>query len=552
MQNIVNYIENFVYYKKYIINKRFLPIVLSVIFLYIAFFCTKLLQDWLTTNGYYILLVTAIICVVISFSWALLVFPWERRFLRKKLKIVDDYEIRDAVSVIYENTSLLTYKSNIEWLFTKLKLCSISGQINEHWVTIKKIEKLFLLPTEKKKLLIEKSNFFRIYQNVKDLKQTLAKLKSEDSHLGQNYYILYVINKSYAKELTGDIDGAKKELLDFLDSKVFKEEISIYNNIARLEEICSNYHNAIHYYEKAANKLLHYQKYNLFHVVFHNLVIINSKIKNYEKSKEWLDIYFNIVPKDNLDVFLEFYNTKVVLARQLNDQKMLLEAYNEIDNNIEPYLERDSWYNYFRTKLRMSFNDGVDFDKNITGAQSFFDELANLDFPKNYFSIKEIFSILNIIISNKGNLSGLEHLDNKTLAFMNKIIPDIKNYRKSIPNLAFSEQWFWLSEIINLQKLSFTNKVSYKKFNNFFNSLTELLRYAIDYENIFYEAKSYMIVCDEYIAYSKLLDKRFANDFRDFAEESIDNAYLLHTKNGQSCKRNSRKLQTGIPENCKK
>ena len=150
---------------------------------------------------------------------------------------------------------------------------------------------------------------------------------------------------------------------------------------------------------------------------------------------------------------------------------------------------------------------------------------------KNYFSIKEIFSILNIIISNKGNLSGLEHLDNKTLAFMNKIIPDIKNYRKSIPNLAFSEQWFWLSEIINLQKLSFTNKVSYKKINNFFNSLTELLRYAIDYENIFYEAKSYMIVCDEYIAYSKLLDKRFANDFRDFAEESIDNAVNIVKSN---------------------
>ena len=28
--------------------------------------------------------------------------------------------------------------------------------------------------------------------------------------------------------------------------------------------------------------------------------------------------------------------------------------------------------------------------------------------------------------------------------------------------------------------------------------------------------------------------------------------YLFHTKNGQSCKRDSRKLQTGIPDNCKK
>jgi|GEM_PF-5527306 len=530
MQKIIDYIEIFQKYKKYITSKRFLPLIFSLILTCVIFNFNKIIQGWFTWSGYLILLIIALISIVFSYCWAFYVFPWEKSFLSKKSKLVDDYEITKAENAIYDNYLFITYRSKLDWLFIKLKLCSISGQTKLHYETILEIEEHFLLPKEEQILLVKKTDFYRKYQNVRDLKQTIDKLEKYNCLLDHRDYVLYVINKSYEKELRGDITEAKKEVMELLKQVNYGTKISIYNNIARLEEVTFNYNNAIHYYEKAEKELSTNPINNLFHIVLYNLVIINSKIKHYAKSIEWLNIYFKVIPKDNLNVLLEFYNTKVELARQLGDRKMLIDAYNEMDTNIEPYLDRDSWFNYFRTKLRMSFNDDINFDKNIIKAQDIFDELVNLDFPKNYFAIKEIFCILNIIFES-GYTNNFKDLDKRTLDFMNNILPKIKEYRKNIPDLAFSEQWFWLNEIINLKKLSFQNKANYDNFNEFFNSLKELTRNAKDNENIYYEVKSYMIICDEYVTYSKSLNEKFADDFRSFAEESLENAINIVEKN---------------------
>jgi len=519
MSDAISLVEKILLYKDLILSDRFIWFSVFSLLVLIAYYLKQYNQ----------MIFFTIISTILFYN-SMFTYFWEKSYLKDISSSINRYDNNTTKHLLEKKYLLLSYPARIQFEILKIESNLLfQDSINDVFQNFKKLEerKLLHINGEYQEVILIKANLYRQVENIKMLEETLLKLDSKT--LNSKQLLSYKINESFLYEFNGNIKKAKDTLLSLLEQNNINKAI-LFNSIARLEEMQNNDKQAIHYYEKAYEKLLEKEEAKLFHIILHNLVVLNSKINKDQEAFQWLNKYEMLIDKKVTEQYLEFINTQIILARQLKDRILLLDSYSKSSSYIQPYLNRDNWLANFISKLRMSFHDNVNFDENMISAKNLFNELKELEFPKNYFTVKEIFHILKQLDERRqlGVMQNfyLEIIDN-IFSFEN----EIKQYRKTIPELAISEQFFWMQEENFLYKIKLSKQPSNTHFEEFFDDIKQLTSYSKTYKNKYLEMKSYMIILDEYIAYSQVLDSKFKNDFQDIAKESLINCENLMQKN---------------------
>lgn len=522
--DFVELIEKIVKNSSYIFSKRFIFFFIFVaIGVILYYFDAKL----------YLLYATVAVCIIL-FYHAIFLYPWELLYFKKLNGLIDSYQPEKAKKMLenkYYRFMLFSYVATIKYENSKLLyyITFSIGSAKEVFDSLRILssKKLLEINGEKQSFDLWKVTIYRVYGNIKLLEETLSQINSEK--LKPNQLLWYKVSESYLCEFNGDIDGAKNLLIPLL-SKERLDQATLYNNLARLEEMQENYMESLRYYEKAYDAFLREPHKDFDNVICHNLILQNAKLGKKDEAVKWLHKYEETVDKKNYAQYLEFLNTQVLLARQLSDRILLLDGYSKMDIYIAPFLERKMWLAHFISKLRMSFNDGVDFGKNILGARNLFDEIVEQKFPENYFALKEIFYILKQL-DEANQLNDLLGFYQKVATSVFSLKKDVLEYRKALPNLAVTEHFFWLTQENFLNKIKLAQAPNKENFTSFFNEIEQIKNYATTYDNIYYVVRANMMIVDEYLAYSKALNNTFRSDFFDLAKNVLNEAEDIFKNN---------------------
>jgi len=522
MTEAITLLEKIAQYKETLFGKRFIGFSISFGLSFLAYYI----------EIYLAFLVFGCLNLVFLYN-ALLPYPCEKIYLNKIKKYIKESDQNKIEELLESKYFLLSFKSKIKYSFLYLEYCSTFGcdvKVEFEHIDILSSLKLLKINDEYVDFLLCKAQIYRKQHNIKLLKETLNIINPQN--LKPKQLLLYTFDKSFLFETDGKIDEAKGILLSLLDDSKNKH-ITLYNNIARLEEIQQNYKEATRYYEKAFNLIDDKTKFVHFAVVFNNLTLYYAKLKDIKKAKIWSDKYEEKIDKNNVFTYNEFLNTQILLARETRDRVLLLDTYSKMDLFIEPNLNRDRWIAYFISKLRMSFNDNVNFDENIMKVKDIFDELKNLEFPKNYFILKEIFHIIKQL-AIIGKIGSLGSFFDEVIQEMEKFETIIPNYRKILADMAIGTHYYWLKEEHSLYKFKIMSRPSNENFKIFFDGFEELKNYANTHYNIRALVEVELGLVDEYIAYSKGLTINFENDFKQIAVEALNSADKIVQKNIQN------------------
>jgi len=502
MGDTVTLLEKIIQYKELIFSKRFIWIFIFIVLSIVAYYLKQNIP----------LIIFSIVGLILLFN-SLILYPWEKIYFKKINKAMDNYNFDLAKEYIDNKSFLLSYSSKIKYDLLQIQYnLTFNLDSKSLFKNIASLQNryLFYEDEEKTKFILSKLNIYKRFENIKLIEKTLKDL---DERKLKGYNLLtYKLGESFLFEHNGDIKSAKDLLILLLERNDINK-VLLYNAIARLEEFQNNYKQAVLYYEKSYNYLKQEKKTKYFHTVLHNLIIVNTKVKNLEKSQEWLKIYESMIDKDNLFQYLEFLNTQILLARQNKNRSLLLDAYSKMSIFIEPKLDKDRWMANFSSKLRMSFNDNVSFDENLMSAKNLFFKIKTLEFPKNYFISKEIFFVLKTLYE-QNRLGSMKDFYLELIDYMNGFAKTIHDYKKQLPDLTVSEHFFWLSEENLLLKLYISKVIKKSNFERLFNDIEQMKQYAKTYSNQYLIVKSNMMIVDEFVAYSKELDKQFSIDFK--------------------------------------
>lgn len=515
----IGLIEKYTRYKKYLLSRRFgfaaFFLIVTAALLHFGFF-----YPWgMIPAG-----------IALFLLWiALDLFPWEKRCIAEVRRAFDNHDPDTMERLISGKPYLLSWHAKISFVFLQTSLYTLRHNTVQAYRILDSLRDFTLQPKEEARRKLQLANLYYHWGNVTMLARTLSDIKKE--LLSPDERIRLGLYESCALELRGDIPGAKSGLQTLLEAAPKNVRAELYNNLARLEEFTGNYTQALHFYEKAADVLEEAPVPLVYRVVYHNLVIINAKDGNPDEAKRWLKRYEDRIDKSVLEVYLEYLNTVIHLARQLRNRGMLLEAYARIDLEIDPRLNRDRWLAGFVSKIRMGCNDGVSCLESLMGAKLLFSELKAQEFPKNYFALKEIFHTLSPL-HDKGQLGPLASLWNDTVMFLSETNKAIRSYRKTLPDLALDEHQRWIQEQNFIRKLHLDrqqpDKASFKKF---FSEMQKMAETAKEYENSYLETRAYLMLCDEFIAYHSNLTENFSHDFEDVALKALDNGIKIAEEN---------------------
>lgn len=521
MPDLITIVEKFIQYKELILSERFVWLSVFII---------------LTTVAYYLkqnipLIVFSLVSIVLFLN-ATVLYPWEKVYFNKTNESIDNYDYDKSKKLIENTPFLISYSSKIKYDLLKIQyFLTFESDPKTLFKSVESLQNKYLLSIndEETKFILSKINIYKRFENIKLIQELLLQIDS--SKLKGSNLLSYKLAESFLLEYNGNIPQAKDLLISLLDSKDI-DKVLLYNAIGRLDELQSNYKQATIYYEKSFEYLEKNPQAKYFHTVLHNLIIVNTRVGDINKSKEWLNIYESLIDKNNLSQYLEFLNTQLLLARQLRDRVLLLESYSNMSIFIEPKLDEDRWMAHFSSKLRMSFNDGVNFEENLVSAKNLFPKIKNLEFPKNYFISKEIFYILKSL-DEHGKLGPMKDFYLDLIQYLTSFVKTIHEHKKQLPDLTLIEQFSWLTEENLLMKLYLSQELKKNNFENLFADIEEMKQYAVAYKNQYLTVKANMMIVDEYIAYSKGLDSKFKDDFEQKAMQALIEAepIILENKN---------------------
>ena len=512
MPDLITIVEKFIQYKELILSERFVWFSVFVI---------------LTTVAYYLkqntpLIVFSLVSIILFVNGTIL-YPWEKVYFNKINETIDNYDYDKSKELIENTPFLISYSSKVKYDLLKIQYyLTFESDPKNLFKSVESLKNKYLLSIndEEIKFVLSKINIYKRFENIKLIQELLEQIDS--SKLKGSNLLSYKLAESFLLEYNGDIAQAKDLLISLLDSNDI-DKVLLYNAIGRLDELQSNYKQAIIYYEKSFEYLEKKPQAKYFHTVLHNLIIVNTRVGGINKSKEWLHTYESMLDKNNLSQYLEFLNTQLLLARQLRDRVLLLESYSNMSIFIEPKLDEDRWMAHFSSKLRMSFNDGVNFDENLISAKNLFPKIKSLEFPKNYLISKEIFYILKSL-DEHGKLGPMKDFYLEIIQYLTSFVKTIHEHKKQLPDLALIEQFSWLSEENLLMKLYLSQELKKSNFENLFADIEQMKQYSVTYKNQYLTVKANMMIVDEFIAYSKGLGSKFKDDFEQKAIQALKDA----------------------------
>lgn len=507
-----------------VLSKRFGPVVAVLLVLlgisYLEWECNAWVWGLLIFLGVSLLL------------RSLVILPHEKQWLGKCAALIKSCDYSAAEACLDATPAFLGPPARFKWTSRKVQLFAATGDLVKEHEAVQQLKKLALLPSEQHKCrLAEASIYFRSgnYRRFSEMLDKVSKETLFDGKSKAQYHFL----SSFKNEIAGDYAAAKAEIECLLEEDASgPHNTSAYNNLARLEELQGNELQAVHYYEKARDLLRSHPAANLYPVVYHNLVMHLARMGKAANANALLEEYRAAIDIRVTPQYLEYLNTQIHLARELNDLPMLLNAYALVDLHIKPKLKQDEWKAQFVSELRTRANDQIGLNEHLIKTELLFDDLTCLPFPKDYFVLKELFGVLRQL-AKANQLGPMKSLFERTLSALSATAPKINAFRKTIPDALLEPHFYWISQKIELHKLTPTTPAHYNKafFDSLFGQLQELARITEDKDNSRLQIHALVMLCDEYAAYSAHMSSQFGADYQRLAQESLQEAnHLLQSR----------------------
>ena len=295
MPDLITIVEKFIQYKELILSERFVWFSVFVI---------------LTTVAYYLkqntpLIVFSLVSIILFVNGTIL-YPWEKVYFNKINETIDNYDYDKSKELIENTPFLISYSSKVKYDLLKIQYyLTFESDPKNLFKSVESLKNKYLLSIndEEIKFVLSKINIYKRFENIKLIQELLEQIDS--SKLKGSNLLSYKLAESFLLEYNGDIAQAKDLLISLLDSNDI-DKVLLYNAIGRLDELQSNYKQAIIYYEKSFEYLEKKPQAKYFHTVLHNLIIVNTRVGDINKSKEWLTVYESMIDKNNLSQYLEF------------------------------------------------------------------------------------------------------------------------------------------------------------------------------------------------------------------------------------------------------
>lgn len=524
MSDLIALIKTFHEHYQMALSKRFLPF--SVI--------TMLLG---------LLWISGLVCD--AWVWGLLIFlgvvfllrgcivsPHEKQWLGKCAALIKSCDYPAAEACLHATPAFLGAPAQFQWTLRKVQFFAATGDLVKEHEAVQQLKKLTLLSSEQHKCRLAEASIYFRSGNYRRFSEMLDKVNKETLFDGKSKAQYHFLS-SYKNEIAGDYAAAKADIECLLEEDARgTHNASAYNNLARLEELCGNGLQAVHYYEKALDLLRSHPAANLYPVVYHNLVMHLARTGKASNANALLEEYNAAIDTRVTSQYLEYLNTQISLARQLNNLPMLLQAYALVDLCIKPKLKQDEWTAQFVSELRTRANDQIGLNEHLIKTELLFNDLMCLPFPKNHFVLKELFGVLRQL-AEINQLGPMKSLFERTLSALSATAPKIDALRKTIPDALLEPHFSWITEKISLHKLTPTTPTDYDQafFDTLFGQLKELVRITTDKDNSRLQIRALVMLCDEYSAYSPHMNSQLDAGYQQLAKQSLQDAsYLLQSR----------------------
>jgi tetratricopeptide (TPR) repeat protein len=261
----------------------------------------------------------------------------------------------------------------------------VYNRINEH--------KLF--PNEKDELALEKANILINLGSIKEASDLLEKVKNSN----ESYYLML---KAFILENSGDIEGSSNHLQDAVN-RIPKEKkesplmANIYNNYGRIRAMENNYPDAVYFYNLSLKlaKQLHIK--DLVNISYQNLILTYMRWGREEQVIQHYKEYEHLIDSKSTIGLLEFYNFKLVLARQSNDRDFLNQSIIVDYEMLKEKITGNKRLCLDIGQMRIVNNSGLMNDKLFNTICAKYDSYFSMDMPERYLALKEIYLVFETI-----------------------------------------------------------------------------------------------------------------------------------------------------------
>ncbi len=328
--------------------------------------------------------------------------------------------------------------------------------------------------------------------------------------------------KSYWHEFQGDLTSAKAELETAItETREARENILLYNNLARLEGFSGNFQEQIFYLSRAAMLLKDNPVPAYYPTVYHNLSINLAREGLKSEAIQVINDYYAATDRNNILQYLNYANDYLILARELNDQAMIDQAHNHNAELLSMQLTRNQQISLRISLLRMNRNDRQQTPDYLSEVEALVNDSKTLSDKEQIIALLEIANDLAFELEDCH--AGRSHTDpyslhefytfvvKRLLAFHTVIDRELQEIPPALPLVR--EQWMKRRHNIFKLEMRLKENFSAANFGKMFDNLEEMVRLWQDKLYDRAEIDACLMICDEFVAYRREFGTRFHQDF---------------------------------------
>ena len=364
----------------------------------------------------------------------------------------------------------------IKWdlLWAKKLMAQEPPRLNDAYDVYSDLLNLRLFEKEKNNIRLNQVLVLLLLGDTKKAKSIFERTKQK---IDQDNYSEILYLQSLFDERAGEFEKARQSLLSAVGEHDNVKDIQlarIYNNLGRMDKLLGNTTNTSHYYRKAAELACDFKRKSLIHTAYQNLIdtyLLNGDNKN---AVSFLDKYSNLIDKDNIDDLLRFNNYELQYVMQTKNRALLLDALTQGRIEIFPKISSQEQLVFEISELRIRWNSGCRYDKNLFWVRDSFPEYLRLEFPARYLVLKEVFIILRDL-AKMNNLRPFADLFAQVIDYMRKSNDIIDRYLLELPDYCVDERCFWEKEKAFLRRIQRANEPQINLID-FYEGMFEHLR----------------------------------------------------------------------------
>jgi tetratricopeptide (TPR) repeat protein len=351
-------------------------------------------------------------------------FQAKRRFARKPLRVI-------------------SVPAKLEWSFLKAKAHSDQGDFKEGYALYTQLLSLPLFQEERTKVQV------RRICTLCALGDTLRAMKAfeciEDVMISDGYDQYWL--RALLTERAGKLKVARTNWLHAVgENTAGKTKLAKgYNNLGRIEGILHNRTEALHYYNKAALRARQSQDRMMLHSVYPNLIDTLLLNGEHDRAASALEEYNALVDQSITEELVKLYNYHLAYARQTGDRPLFAKTLRHGQTRIVPRLSYQQRLIFEVCELRIRYNGQVGWMKTLRMVEARLDDYFDLDFPQQYWALKEIFGVLRSL-AQSNHLGSFRKAFVRIVRYMEGIDGQIRDYLEVLPDYCVFERCSWEKE----------------------------------------------------------------------------------------------------------